>query len=73
MENILKNEGLIDIREQIFRHLDRKTLESCREVFGTRYGEDWDLWLEKLILVQWIREFGDKRWVRHQKEIVGLV
>ena len=56
----MKNEGLIDIREQIFRHFDRKTLENCREVFGTRYGEDWDLWLEKLILVQSILEFSDK-------------
>ena len=63
MENILKNEGLIDIREQIFRHFDRKTLVNCREVFGTRYGEDWDLWLEKLILVQSILEFSDKDFI----------
>lgn len=60
MENILTNQGLIDIRDQIFGQLDHKTLKNCREVFANKYGEDWDLWLEKLILVQYILEFGDK-------------
>ena len=60
MENILKSEGLIDIREQIFRHFDLKTLEICQEVFGKRYGEDCDLWLEKLIFIQRLLEFGNK-------------
>ena len=56
----MKSEGLIDIREQIFRHFDLKTLEICQEVFGKRYGEDWDLWLEKLIFIQRLLEFGNK-------------
>ena len=56
MENILRNPGLIDIREQIFGHFNLKTLKICREVFAKKYGEDWDLWLEKLILVQNISE-----------------
>ena len=60
MENILTNSGLIDIRDQIFGQLDCKTLKNCREVFAQKYGEDWDLWLEKLILVRWILEFGYK-------------
>ena len=60
MENILVNSGLIDIREKIFSHFDHKTLKTCRKVFAKKYGEDWDLWLEKLILVQYIREFGVK-------------
>ena len=60
MENILVNSGLIDIREKIFSHFDHKTLKTCRKVFAKKYGEDWDMWLEKLILVQYIREFGVK-------------
>ena len=60
MENILKNEGLIDVREQIFRHFDLKTLKICQEVFAKRYGEEWDLWLEKLIFIQRLLEFGNK-------------
>ena len=59
MENILRNPGLIDIREQIFGYFNCETLEICREVFAKKYGEDWDLWLERLILVQQIHEFGD--------------
>ena len=59
MENILKNPGLIDIREQIFGYFNYETLEICHEVFAKRFGEDWDLWLERLILVQQILEFGD--------------
>ena len=60
MENILTNSGLIHIREQIFGYFDQKTLKNCREAFAQKYGEDWDLWLERLILVQCIFEFGDK-------------
>ena len=59
MKNILTNPGLIHIREQIFGYFDHKTLENCREVFTKKYGEDWDLWLERLSLVQCILEFGD--------------
>ena len=61
MENILTNSGLIHIREQIFSHFDLPTLKNCREVFAKRFGEVWDLWLEKLILIQWIHEFGETR------------
>ena len=60
MENILTNSGLIHICEQIFGYFDQKTLKNCREAFAQKYGEDWDLWLERLILVQCIFEFGDK-------------
>ena len=56
----MTNTGLIDIRDQIFGQLDHKTLKNCREVFAQKYGEDWDLWLEKLILVKYILEFGYK-------------
>ena len=70
MENILTNPGLIDIREQIFGHFDRKTLKNCRKVFTKKYGEDWDLWLERLILVQYILEFGDKK-VKYAKRILS--
>ena len=60
MEKILTNTGLIDIRDQIFGQLDYKTLKNCREAFANKNGEDWDLWLEKLILVKYILEFGYK-------------
>ena len=59
MENILTNPGLIDIREQIFGYFDLKTLKNCREAFAEKYGEDLDLWLERLILVQDIFELGE--------------
>ena len=59
MENILTNPGLIDIREQIFGQFDLKTLKNCREVFAKKFGEEWDLWLERLIMIQCIVEFGD--------------
>ena len=70
MENILTNPGLIDIREQIFGHFDRKTLKNCRKVFTKKYGEDWDLWLKRLILVRYILEFGDKK-VKYAKRILS--
>ena len=68
MEHILSNPGLIDIREQIFGHFDQKTLEICREVFANRFGEDWDSWLERLILVQRILEFGNKFKMKDEKQ-----
>ena len=61
MENILTNSGLIHIREKIFDHFDHKTLKICREVFAKKYGEDWDLWLEKRILFHRLLEIGDKK------------
>ena len=60
MENILTNSGLVHICEQIFGYFDQKTLKNCREAFAQKYGEEWDLWFERLILVQCIFEFGDK-------------
>ena len=60
MDNILTNSGLTDIRDQIFGYFNCETLEICHEVFANKYGEDWDFWLEKLILVQGIRECGKK-------------
>ena len=68
MENILSNPGLIDIREQIFGHFDQKTLEICREVFANRFGEDWDSWLERLILVQRMLESGNKFKMKDEKQ-----
>ena len=61
LEHIFTNSGLIDIREQIFGHFDLKTLEICREVFAQKFGEEWDSWLERFILIQFILEFGDKK------------
>ena len=55
----MTNPGLIDIREQIFGQFDLKTLKNCREVFAQKFGEEWDLWLERLIMIQCIVEFGD--------------
>ena len=75
MEEILSNPGLIHIREQIFGHFDCKTLEICQEVFAKRYGEDWDSWLERLILIQHIFEFGDTNvpgWNKAVKKFVKL-
>ena len=57
----MSNPGLIDIREQIFGHFNCKTLEICREVFANRFGEELDSWLERLILIQQISEFGDTK------------
>ena len=56
MENIFTNSGMIHIREQIFGYFDHKTLKNCREVFAKKFGEDWDLWLERLILVKCLLE-----------------
>ena len=64
----MSNPGLIDIREQIFGHFDQKTLEICREVFANRFGEDWDSWLERLILVQRILDFGNKFKMKDEKQ-----
>ena len=61
MENIFTNSGLIDIREQIFGYLDQKTLKNCREVFAKEFGEEWESWLERFILIQFILDFGDKK------------
>ena len=61
MENIFTNSGLIDIREQIFGYLDQKTLKNCREVFAKEFGEEWDSWLERFILIQFILDFGDEK------------
>ena len=55
----MTNPGLIDIREQIFGYFDLKTLKNCREAFAEKFGEDLDLWLERLILVQNIFELGE--------------
>ena len=72
MENILSNPGLIHIREQIFGHFDQKTLEICREVFANRFGEDWDSWLERIILIQHISEFGDTK-IRRRRTFKDLI
>ena len=72
MENILTNPGLIDIREQIFGYFNCKTLEICHEVFANKYGEDWDLWLERLILVQQIHEFGDTK-IRRSRTLKDIL
>ena len=61
MENIFTNSGLIDIREQIFGYLDQRTLKNCREVFAKEFGEEWESWLERFILIQFILDFGDKK------------
>ena len=70
MENILSNPGLIHIRIQIFSCFDFKTLEICREVFTKRFGEDWDSWLERLSLVKYMLEFGDKVFGKGEEETI---
>ena len=46
-------------REHIFGYFDLKTLKNCREAFAEKYGEDWDLWLERLMLIQDIFEHAE--------------
>jgi len=73
MENILSNPGLIHIRIQIFSCFDFKTLEICREVFTKRFGEDWDSWLERLSLVKYMLEFGDKVFGKGEEETIKKI
>ena len=47
------------IRDQLFGHLDHKTLENCRQV-----SDFWDESLEKLSLVKFIYEFAYRRFQR---------
>jgi len=68
LDNILSNPGLVDIRDQIFGYFDHETLEICGEVFAQRFGEDWDVWLERLASIQYMVEFGDKMVIH-----IGLV
>lgn len=68
MDKIMENQGLWQIRNQIFGYMDHKTLENCRKVF-------WDFWddsLEKIFLLKFFIEFGNKyfenkMWELYQK------
>ena len=60
LDNIFSCPGLIDIREHIFGYFDHETLDVCREVFTKKFGEDWDVWLERFASIQYMLEFGDK-------------
>ena len=55
MELIMTNSGLFYIREQIFGYLNYETLENCRKV-----SELWNQSLERIALVKFLEEFGDK-------------
>ena len=56
METILSNEGFLHLVEHIFGYLDHETIEICRRV-----SNHWDGLLERLSLVKYLLEFGDKK------------
>ena len=56
METILSNEGFLHLVEHIFGYLDHETIEICRIV-----SNHWDGLLERLSLVKYLLEFGDKK------------
>ena len=51
----LANQGLWHICEQIFGYLNYETVENCRKV-----SELWNESLERIALVKFLQEFGDK-------------
>ena len=55
LELIMRSQGLCHIREQIFGYLNYETLENCRKV-----SELWNESLERIALVKFLQEFGDK-------------
>ena len=59
MELIMRNQGLWHIPEQIFGYLNYETVEICRKV-----SELWNESLEKMALVKFIQEFGDRKVLR---------
>ena len=59
MELIMRNQGLWHIPEQIFGYLNYETMEICRKV-----SELWNESLEKMALVKFIQEFGDRKVLR---------
>ena len=56
METILNNPGFLHLVEHIFGYLDRETIEVCRRV-----SNHWNGLLERLSLVKYLLEFGDKK------------
>ena len=58
----LANQGLWHICEQIFGYLNYETVENCRKV-----SELWNESLERIALVKFLQEFGDRVVVHVQK------
>ena len=54
MEMIMRNPGLWHIRDQIFGHLNNKSVGNCRKV-----SKLWNESLERMALVRWLEDFGD--------------
>ena len=62
LELIMRSQGLCHIREQIFGYLNYETVENCRKV-----SELWNESLERIALVKFLQEFGDRVVVHVQK------
>ena len=59
----LANKGLWHICEQIFGYLNYKTVENCRKV-----SKLWKESLERIALIKFIEEFGDRDIEHVQKQ-----
>ena len=65
MERLMNNPNMWHLHEQIFGHLNHKTVETCRRVCKV-----WRESLEKISHVKFIEEFGD-RYVAYSPYIAG--
>merc|ERR1711884_806636 len=65
---IMRSQGLCHIREQIFGFLSYETLENCRKV-----SKLWKESLEKIALIKFLEEFGDREVVPTNKKLSTIL
>jgi len=64
----LANQGLWHICEQIFGYLNYETVENCRKV-----SELWNESLERIALIKFLQEFGDRDVERNTGKVSTIV